>query len=148
MSFYYFLFFLILIKCSEKNNNLNDIERKLQSEESDQYENIRIYLDYDCLISSSNKTNNNEPLKIAIEKAKNAIQELVKVKRLTYSIKLPDYGIPNEIPEGYEGCSNILKNNIREISNTDLVLFIREYSSQYDSKKKNGFWFFRNFKTS
>ena len=139
MSFYYFLFFLILIKCSEKNNNLNDIERKLQSEESDQYENIRIYLDYDCLISSSNKTNNNEPLKIAIEKAKNAIQELVKVKRLTYSIKLPDYGIPNEIPEGYEGCSNILKNNIREISNTDLVLFIREYSSQYDSKKKMDF---------
>ena len=54
MEFLFFIFFLITIICSEKKDLLNENKRNLQSslnslQESDTYENIRIYVNYNCL---------------------------------------------------------------------------------------------------
>ena len=48
MEFFLFLFFLIIIKCSEKENLLNDNKRNLE-EVQNEFDNITIYVNYDCL---------------------------------------------------------------------------------------------------
>ena len=125
MAFFLFLFLLLVFICSEKNG-MND-KRIL---ESDEFSNIRIYVDYNCLISSQNTTDNNL-LKEAIENAKKTIEKLVKVKRLQQKIYLPNYNIrydrPSDLNEKYYGCTN----QLNEID-ADLVIFIREYSLQFD----------------
>ena len=128
MSFYFFIFFFILIKCSEKSDNSKKDERKLQSEK---FSNLRIYVDYKCLISSPNKTNSNDPLKNAIEKAKSTLEKLIKVESVVAPIYLPNYRIENILPEGFSGCTE----SLYEAKSADLIIFIRDYSSQYDSGK-------------
>ena len=54
MAFFLFLFFLIIIKCSEKKDLLNDNKRNLE-EESNEYNNIKIYVNYGCLLQSISK---------------------------------------------------------------------------------------------
>ena len=125
MAFFLFLFLLLVFICSEKNG-MSD-KRIL---ESDEFSNIRIYVDYNCLISSQNTTDNNL-LKRAIENAKKTIEKLVKVKRLQQKIYLPNYNIrydkPSDLNEKYDGCTN----KLNEID-ADLVIFIREYSQLFD----------------
>ena len=58
MEFLFFIFFLITIICSEKKDLLNENKRNLQSslnslQESDTYENIRIYVNYNCLTGTT-----------------------------------------------------------------------------------------------
>lgn len=118
----YFLFFLLLLlfDCSEKQDLRNE-KRKLQtpSVESDDYNNIRIELDTNCL-SLSNK---NEPIfKKALNKAKETIEKLVKVKTLRNGIDYNYHGIEEktDISQKFVSCNHRLYN-----SQADLVIFFR-----------------------
>ena len=75
MEFLFFIFFLITIICSEKKDLLNENKRNLQSslnslQESDTYENIRIYVNYKCLTG----TTDSDILIDSIEKAKKTLE--------------------------------------------------------------------------
>ena len=131
MSLNYFLFFIIIIICSEKSYASEIDSRKL---ESDEFSNIRIHIDYGCLSKSPNNTDTKNLFQIAINKAKNALQTLVKVKRLEQPIYLPNLNIRTvrDLPEGYsEDCTNSLNVGLPY----DLVIFIRGYDTSYDSDK-------------
>ena len=71
MEFFLFLFFLIIIKCSEKENLLNDSKRNLQ-EVQNEFDNIKIYVNYKCLILNPNS----EKGKIIIGAINNATKTL------------------------------------------------------------------------
>ena len=130
MSFYLFIFFFISIKCKEKNITSTKNDRKLvNSRESNEYSNISLYIDAECLLSSSNITSD-VLIKKSIEKAKYTIEKLVKVKKLLDPIYLRDYGLSdqNNMHEKFRGCTNSLTSGI----NHDLIIFIREYSAIHD----------------
>ena len=121
---------MIFIECSEKFEEAKNNERKLQS---DEYENIRLYIDAKCLLTSENNTDL-ELIKKSIEKAKETIEKLVKVKRLQEPIYLPNYGIREggDIHSKFDGCCNI--SSLRNSQPADLIIFIREYSSVIDGE--------------
>ena len=131
MSFYLFLLLVILIKCSEKVDEIKNNERKLQSDQSDEYESIRLFIDTKCLLTSENNTDL-ELIKKSIEIAKETIEKLVKVKRIKQPIYLPNYGIRrgSDIHLKFEGCcdNSFLMNSLP----ADLIIFVREYSSFSD----------------
>ena len=87
MSYFLFFFFLLLCNCSEKQDLKNE-KRNLQispSVESDDYNNIRIEFDTNCLSLSEI----NEPIfNNALNKAKETIQRIVKVKNLQNNIDM------------------------------------------------------------
>ena len=120
----YFLFFLLLLlfNCSEKQDLKNE-KRKLQtsSVESDDYNNIRIELDTNCLSLSEN---NKEIFKKALNKAKETIEKLVKVKTLLNGIdyKYLGIGAKTDISKKFEGCINQRLDNSPA---ADLVIFFR-----------------------
>ena len=133
MSFYLFLLLVILIKCSEKVDETKNNERKLQSDQSDEYESIRLLIDTKCLLTSENNTDL-ELIKKSIEIAKETIEKLVKVKRIKQPIYLPNYGIRrgSDIHLKFEGCcdNSFLMNSLP----ADLIIFVREHSSFSDGE--------------
>ena len=80
----YFLFFLLLLwcNCSEKQDLKNE-KRNLQSPstESEDYDNIRIDVDTTCITLGKNSK---AIINKAVEKAKETIQRIVKVKILCF----------------------------------------------------------------
>ena len=120
----YFIFFLLLLwcNCSEKQYLKNE-KRNLQtispSVESDDYNNIRIELDTICLSLSEN----NEPIfNKALNKAKETIQRIVKVKNLQNNIDYEYHGIKQrtDISKKFSSCNQNLK-----YATSDLVIFFR-----------------------
>ena len=123
MEFLLFIFFLITIICSEKKDLLNENKRNLQSslnslQESDTYENIRIYVNYNCLTG----TTDSDILIDSIEKAKKTLEKLIKVKRLkSDQLNLNDFS--PYLSSYYRDCAGSL---INEFPKTDLFIFVRK----------------------
>ena len=130
MSYLLFLFFLIAIKCFEGLDNAKNNTRKLQSGE---YENIRIYIDAKCLLSTENNTDIHL-INQSIYKAKETIEKLVKVRRVERPIYLPNIDIRSgaDIHTKFDGCIN--PNILTSSFEADLVVFIREHSAVSDGQ--------------
>ena len=136
MSYFLFLLFLISINCSEKNDNLDNNDNDKRMMESDEYSNIRILIDSKCLGSSN--ISSSDIFQRSINKAKNALEKLIKVKNLKQEIYLDrDYQIRNYIDGKFADCYN--ENLLTQGLPYDLVIFIREYSSAFDANKKIDF---------
>ena len=124
MAFIFFIFSLIVAIKSEKNHDSMNNNRDLQSEE---FSNIRIYIDANCLISSESTTNN-RIINSSINIAKETIEKLVKVKRLDQPIILNNYNIPNDLNQKFKeggGCYG----NLNQYFFYDLIIFIRRHDS-------------------
>jgi len=110
-----------LCNCSEKQDLKNE-KRNLQispSVESDDYNNIRIEFDTNCLSLSEI----NEPIfNNALNKAKETIQRIVKVKNLQNNIDYEYHGIKerSDISKKFKDCNLKLK-----YATSDLVIFFR-----------------------
>ena len=114
MEFFLFLFFLIIIKCSEKENLLNDNKRNLQQNE---FDNITIYVNYDCL--DLNPDNEEEKIIIdAINNARKTLEKLIRVQKLRSSLNLRNY-----LDYSFRKC---LRQNDLNTENADLFIFIRQ----------------------
>ena len=61
MSIYLIILFFILIKFSKEDYSSKNNDRKLETD-SEGYSNIRIHVEYKCLVTSPNRTNSNDPL--------------------------------------------------------------------------------------
>ena len=129
MSFFLLIFFLIVITFSENiDDKVNNI-RNLQTES--EFQNIRIYVNDDCLGSSSSSqssdpsqnTTNTKITKDAIEKARLTLQRLVKVHGLTNKIKIDEY--KDIIPQAFHGCASVFNNYLNDELDCDLIIFIR-----------------------
>ena len=122
MEFLLFIFFLITSICSEKKDLLNENKRNLQSslnslQESDTYENIRIYVNHNCLTG----TTDSDILIEAIEKAKKTLEKLIKVKRLkSDQLNLNDFS--PYLSSYYRDCAG----SLYEFPKTDLFIFVRK----------------------
>ena len=127
MVFIFFIFSLLIVDIkSENNHDTINNKRDLQSEE---FSNIRIYIDANCLISSENTTNN-RIINQAIKIAKETIEKLVKVKRLEQPIILNNYNIPNDLNQKFkEGGGCYGKLNQYFFFFYDLIIFIRKHDS-------------------
>ena len=122
MSFFFLIFFLIVIIFSEKIDDSKSSQRNLQSG-SDEFQNIKIYIDDNCIGSTSSSQGAESQnrtdiaiIKTSIQKAKNALEKLIKVKKST-SIYLNNDNIPDE----FKNCAMRLIEPI----NVDLAIFIR-----------------------
>ena len=132
----YFLFFLLLLlyKSSEKPDQKNE-KRNLQSTisiESEDYNNIRIRVDTDCLKLVS--TDKKDIIKESINKAIETIGKLVKVKTLKNGINYRGYGItkPSDI-SSYLDVNKDLYN-----IEADLVIFVRDSTTGLDGTTDYG----------
>ena len=122
---------LILHKCSEKSDPKIE-QRNLQSD-SDDYKNIRIYVNTDCLSASDD---NMKIINNSIYRAKETIEKLVKVKRTSNYIYLYQYGISSikDVSSKFS-CDSSLTDPIP----ADLAVFVRESSELKDFKTDFGF---------
>ena len=128
MSVFYYLFFLIVIKCQVKENSINNNnKRDLQS---DQFTNIRLYIDTDCLTTNSQNNTDATLIKQGIERAKTTIEKLIMVKRISQTIDLRDYSFPTEF-----SCSR----SLNYIQSADLAIIVRykEQNENLDFAKPN-----------
>ena len=135
MSYFLFLLLLLLCKCSEKPDQKNE-KRNLQSPistESEDYNNIRIHVDTDCLklVSDDKKDIINESINKAIE----TIGKLVKVKNLEEGINFHSYGItkPSDISKHLD-----VNKNLYTDSSADLVIFVRDSAAGLDGSTDYG----------
>ena len=126
MSFFLFIFFLIVIAFSEKIDDPTSNIRNLQTE-SNEFDSIRIYVDDNCLGGSSSQSSGSSQnttdtalTKRAIEKARVTLQKLVKVKRLKDPVNI--YSYRNIIPTQFHECAN---NRLINVVEADLIIFIR-----------------------
>ena len=114
LSFLLFLIFLIV-------NSLSDNEffsrKSIRDLEENQFQNIRIFVDYLCLSSRTDF----KIIEQGILKAKNALQKLIKVQRLSDKIDFRTYKQHPDLTDF--SCTNDL--NYREPIEADLVIFIR-----------------------
>ena len=123
MSFFFFIFFFILFIFSEKINSSELNKRDLQS---DTFDNIRIYIDDECLgyqSSASDPSQNNtntELTKEAIKKARLTLEKIVKVQRLTEYVDLQNY--KTVIPSEFSTCA---ARSLNSRLDYDLFIFIR-----------------------
>ena len=113
MSFFFFLLFLIVIKCQTKEDSSINNSRNLQTTS---YQNIELYVDTDCLGGS----NSNIDIKTGIERAKKTIEKLIMIPTSSGSIDLRNYN--RNIPDGF-ACSNSLKNGFTVPG--DLAIFVK-----------------------
>ena len=123
MSFFLFIFFLIVFTFSEKIEDSRNNIRNLQAE-SNSFNNIRIHINDDCMGTSSSSENRTDIalIKQSIQKAKNTLEKLIKVKRLTQPLDLNDYSFPSE----FHTCtSSGYNNNLRLRVDADLAIIIR-----------------------
>ena len=123
MAIFFFIFFIITIICSEKKDLQKENKRNLQNTlssltESNKYENIRIYVNYHCLLG----TTDSELLIQAIENARQTLEKLIKVKRLENKILLQNFD--QYLSSSFIGCAGDLKN----YEEADLFIFIRKSS--------------------
>ena len=128
MSVFYYLFFLIVIKCQVKENSINNNnKRDLQS---DQFTNIRLYIDTDCLTTNSQNNTDATLIRQGIERAKTTIEKLIMVKRISQTINLRDYSFPTEF-----SCSR----SLNYIQSADLAIIVRykEQNENLDFAKPN-----------
>ena len=119
MEFFLFLFFLIIIKCSEKENLLNDNKRNLE-EVQNEFDNIKIYVNYKCL----NLIPDSEKGKIiigAINNATKTLEKLIRVQKLRSSLNLTNYY--SNLDYYFRTC---LSQNDLNTENADLFIFIRQ----------------------
>ena len=126
MSFFLFIFFLIVIIFSEKIDEPMSNIRNLQTE-SNEFDSIRIYVDDNCLGGSnsqssysSQNTTDTALTKRGVEKARVTLQKLVKVKRLKDPVNIYDYR--DIIPTQFHDCA---VNRLRNVVDADLIIFIR-----------------------
>ena len=132
MSKFFFLLFFFSIYCSEKIDKPKNNERNLDSNE---YSNIRLYIDSKCL--SSNITSNNI-FQRSINKAQKTIENLIKVKRIEQDIYLDrDFQIKSHLDSKFTGC--IDEEAIKKGLQADLIIFIRNYDSDLDNDKTMDF---------
>ena len=132
MSKFFFLLFFFSIYCSEKIDKPKNNERNLDSNE---YSNIRLYIDSKCL--SSNITSNNI-FQRSINKAQKTIENLIKVKRIEQDIYLDrDFQIKSHLDSKFTGC--IDEEVIKKSLQADLIIFIRNYDSDLDNDKTMDF---------
>ena len=118
-----FLFFLLLITCSKGKDNKRKLQgRDIQVTESNEYSNIRIYVNYRCLVGSLNTTDTNLIIS-AIDNAKRTLEKLIKVKRLNKGLYLPD--VESHLTSPYETCTGRLNTH----EDADLFIYIREAKS-------------------
>ena len=118
-----FLFFLLLITCSKGKDNKRKLQgRDIQVTESNEYSNIRIYVNYRCLVGSLNTTDTNLIIS-AIDNAKRTLEKLIKVKRLNKGLYLPD--VESHLTSPYETCTGRLNTH----EDADLFIYIREAST-------------------
>ena len=121
MSIFLFILLLIGILFSEIIDEPMSNKRNLQTE-SNEFQNIRIHIDDSCIgdpSSTSDASQNRTDIsliKAAIQKAKNTLEKLIKVKRLTQTINLYSYTFPEEFR-----CATTLSNGV----NADLAIIIR-----------------------
>ena len=127
MSYFLFLLFLFIFKCSEITNSKNK-QRNLQSEESDDFQNIRTHIDTDCLFLFGD--DNFKIFNESLNKARETIEKIVKVKRIENTIYFHNYGkdYAYQISPKLSKCNKEL--NIRIPA--DLVIFIRDSSNSLD----------------
>ena len=124
MAIFLFIFFLITIICSEKKDLQKKNKRNLQNTintltESDKYDNIRIYVNYDCLLKDTDSSEYNL-LKEAIENAILTLEKLIKVKRLEGKILVSS--VKQYLSSSFTNCVGSLS----EIVEKDLFIFIRK----------------------
>ena len=118
MEFFLFLFFLIIIKCSEKENLLNDNKRNLE-EVQNEFDNITIYVNYDCL--DLHEDNEEEKIIIdAINNARKTLEKLIRVQKLKSRLDLKKH-----LDSSFRKC---LYQNDLNTENADLFIFIRPRS--------------------
>ena len=118
MEFFLFLFFLIIIKCSEKENLLNDNKRNLE-EVQNEFDNITIYVNYDCL--DLHEDNEEEKIIIdAINNARKTLEKLIRVQKLKSRLDLKEH-----LDSSFRNC--LYKNDLNT-ENADLFIFIRPWS--------------------
>ena len=126
LSFLLFLIFLIV-------NSLSDNEffsrKSIRDLEENQFQNIRIFVDYLCLSSRTDF----KIIEQGILKAKNALQKLIKVQRLTDKIDFRTYKQHPDLTDF--SCTNDL--NYREPIEADLVIFIRGPGENEDLRKNS-----------
>ena len=123
MVYFLFLFFLILITCSKGKDNKRKLQgRDIQVTESNEYSNIRIYVNYRCLVGSLNTTDTNLIIS-AIDNAKRTLEKLIKVKRLNKGLYLPD--VESHLTSPYETCTG----RLNTYEDADLFIYIREAST-------------------
>ena len=113
MSFFFFLLFLIVIKCQTKEDSSINNSRNLQTTS---YQNIKLYVDTDCL----GGINSNIDIKTGIERAKKTIEKLIMIPTSSGSIDLRNYN--SHIPDGF-ACSNSLTNGYTVPG--DLAIFVK-----------------------
>ena len=128
-----FLFFLLLLlcNCSEKQDLKNE-KRNLQSPstESEDYDNIRIDVDTTCITLGKNSK---AIINKAVEKAKETIQRIVKVKTIKNGIEFEKYGFDyiSKLSDNFISCNLELHTKI-----ADLVIFVR--TAQSDEASDSG----------
>ncbi len=95
-------------------------KRNLQTESSE-FQNIRIYVNDKCIGDPSSEASQNRTdislIKASIQNAKNTLEKLIKVKRLTQAIDLYEYSSLSEF-----SCAS---GTLNERINADLVILIR-----------------------
>jgi len=92
MSFFIFFFFFIVIQCQvKKGSSMNNNNRNLQNE----FTNIRLEVDKICV--ENNYNIDYKKLYEGIDKAKNAIEKLVKIQRTSDTIYINRDVIPCSI---------------------------------------------------
>ena len=119
MEFFLFLFFLIIIKCSEKENLLNDNKRNLE-EVQNEFDNIKIYVNYKCLYLNRDS----EKGKIiigAINNATKTLEKLIRVQKLKSRLDLKEHYL--RLDSSFQNC---LYQNELNTENADLFIFIRQ----------------------
>ena len=122
MEFFLFLFFLIIIKCSEKENLLNDNKRNLE-EVQNEFDNIKIYVNYKCL----NLQPDIEDAKIiigAINNATKTLEKLIRVQKLKSRLDLKEHY--KRLDSSFQNC---LYQNELSTEYADLFIFIRPKST-------------------
>ena len=100
MEFFLFLFFLIIIKCSEKENLLNDNKRNLE-EVQNEFDNIKIYVNYKCLYLNRDS----EKGKIiigAINNATKTLEKLIRVQKLKSRLDLKEHYL--RLDSSFQNC--------------------------------------------
>jgi hypothetical protein len=112
------LFFLIVIVCSNEDDKSKKNNRNL---DSDAYSDIRIHIDANCYISNLDTSPTEMIKKRAIEKAKETLQELIKVERIKQPLNLYDYR--DILREQFRTCATPFLTPT--YVDADLVIFVR-----------------------